>query len=141
MKITILGSLVNAVEIEKIAGILEKKGHTVFSHGIMRECGAEGEKAIRKVKDDHANMKQKHDIFSWYFNTIGKSDCVVCCNFDKGEKKNYIGGNVLMELGFAYVLKKTIYLLQPIPDYVSYSDELIALKPIVINNELEKIGL
>jgi len=43
-----------------------------------------------------------------------------------------------MELGFAYVLGKTIFLYNPIPK-MQYSDEIKAVNPKVINRNLGKI--
>lgn len=42
-------------------------------------------------------------------------------------------------MGFAYVLKKKIFLLNPIPE-LSYSDEIKAMKPIVLDGDLKKIN-
>jgi hypothetical protein len=47
-----------------------------------------------------------------------------------------------MELGFAYGFGKTIYLYNPIPEKserIHYTDEIIAMKPIVINGNLAEI--
>ena len=57
---------------------------------------------------------------------------------EKNGIKNYIGGNVLVELGQTYVNDKKIYLLNPIPD-MPYSEEIVSFKPIVINGDFRKI--
>jgi hypothetical protein len=41
-------------------------------------------------------------------------------------------------MGFAHALGKKIYLLQGIPE-VTYKDEIMAMKPIVLNGNLENI--
>jgi hypothetical protein len=46
----------------------------------------------------------------------------------------------LIELGFAYILKKKIYLLNPIPDIPYYKSEIEAVKPVILNGDLTKIG-
>lgn len=56
-------------------------------------------------------------------------------NISKNGIENYIGGNTLMELGFAHVMNKKIYLLNPIPE-MSYTDEIIAVQPAIINGDL-----
>ncbi len=45
-----------------------------------------------------------------------------------------------MELGFAYVNDKKIFLLNPIPD-LPYKEEIEAVQPIVLNGDLSKIKL
>ena len=51
---------------------------------------------------------------------------------------NYIGGNTLMEIAFAYVNDKKIFLLNPVPE-VSYKDEILAMYTKVLNGDLQEI--
>ena len=60
------------------------------------------------------------------------------CNYDKKDIKGYIGGNTLMEMGLAFFLKKKIYLLNEIPE-ISYKEEILGVKPIIIIGDLSKI--
>ena len=69
---------------------------------------------------------------------IGELNAVLVLNPDKKGIKNYIGGNTLIEMGFAYVLDKKIFLYNPIPE-MSYTDEIKAMKPIILNKDLSKI--
>ena len=41
-------------------------------------------------------------------------------------------------MGFANVLGKKIYLLNDVPDMI-YTDEILAMQPKIINNDLTKI--
>jgi len=76
-----------------------------------------------------------------HYNKIKKGDCILVINsITKHDIKNYIGGNTLMEMGFAFVLNKPIYLLNPIPKMI-YTEELKAMKPIIIKGDLNKIRL
>ena len=59
---------------------------------------------------------------------------------DKNGIKNYIGGNTLMEMGFAHVNDKKIFLLNPIPEEVSYADEIKAMVDVVINGDLNRVN-
>jgi hypothetical protein len=52
--------------------------------------------------------------------------------------KNNIGGNTFLEMGVAFHINKPIYLLNNIPE-LNYKEELLALKPIIINNNLKLI--
>ena len=84
--------------------------------------------------------KNKHK--SWavtnHFNKIKQADAVLVVNQTKNAVKNYIGGNTLMEIGFAYYLKKPIYLLNPIPK-LSYTEEIKAVQPVILNGNLSQI--
>ncbi len=44
-----------------------------------------------------------------------------------------------MEMGFAHVNGKKIFLLNPIPEDVPYTDEIKAMADVVINGDLIKI--
>lgn len=82
--------------------------------------------------------KIKDDLIRDYYNEIEKGDAVLIVNEDKNGIKNYIGGNSFLEMGFAHVLNKKIFLLNPVPE-VGYKDEIIAMQPIVLNGDLGKI--
>ena len=89
-------------------------------------------------KGEGYKAKMKHDAIRKYFDKIKESDCVLIANYTKKNIDGYIGGNTFLEIGFAYVLRKPIYLLYPIPE-MAYKDEIIVMSPIVINGDLDKI--
>ena len=41
-----------------------------------------------------------------------------------------------MEIGFAYVLNKKIFLMNPIPEIDLYKSEIEATKPVIIKGDL-----
>lgn len=67
------------------------------------------------------------------------ADAVLVANYDKNNIANYIGGNTLMEIGFAHVLNQKIFLLNPIPDIAFYKTEIEAMKPIIVHGDLTLI--
>ncbi len=71
-------------------------------------------------------------------NCAYSSDAILVLNFDKKGIKNYVGGNTLMEIAFAHVNNKKIYLLNPVPD-LSYNDEILAMYDVILNGDLTKI--
>ena len=44
-----------------------------------------------------------------------------------------------MEIGFAHVLNQKIFLLNKIPDILFYRTEIEAVKPIILNGDLNLI--
>jgi hypothetical protein len=60
-------------------------------------------------------------------------------NYDRKGIKNYIGGNTLMEIGFAHVLDKKIFLMNPIPDIEYYRSEIEAVSPVILQQNLNSI--
>ncbi|PIN72184.1 hypothetical protein COV21_02980, partial [Candidatus Woesearchaeota archaeon CG10_big_fil_rev_8_21_14_0_10_45_5] len=82
--------------------------------------------------------KIEFDVICAYFEEIKKTDAILVINKDKNNIKNYIGGNSLIEIAFAHVLNKKVFLLNPVPQ-MDYSDEIEAMKPVILNGDLSKI--
>lgn len=74
-----------------------------------------------------------------HFDEIKKGDAILVVNPTKLAVKNYIGGNTLMEMGFAYYLKKPIYILNDIPKNMIYTEEIQGMRPIILRGDLRKI--
>ena len=67
---------------------------------------------------------------------IAGADAILVINNEKNGIKNYIGGNTFLEMGFAHILGKKIYCLNSLPEEQSHIyQELVALQPIIINND------
>ena len=144
MKITICGSISSTPKIKEVDEQLHNIGHTTevpYTSGkiingelTLKEYFTE----VEKNGDNNLRNQADHDLIKRYYNYIKNSDAILVLNIDKNGIKNYIGGNVLMEIGYAYVLDKKIFSLNDIPA-MQYTDELKAMKPIVINGDLKKI--
>ena len=136
MKIAICSSMAFAKEMCEIKKQLESKSHEVIlPHNT--EFYADGSLAPESRKESAEN-KIKHDLFRYYFKLIQDSDAILVVNLSKNNIDNYIGGNSFIEMAFAHVLDKKVFLLNPIPQ-IAYSDEIIGLQPIILNGNLDKI--
>lgn len=89
-----------------------------------------GERAKIKIENDYLKVHYKH---------ILQSDAVLIVNAPKNGVNNYIGGNVLIEMGQAYVNDKKIFFLYGLPDESPYLDEILAMSPICLNGDVENI--
>jgi len=145
MKITICGSIEFADKLIELSDKLEKMGHkTELPHAVLKiknkEMSLEDFKNRKEQDGGDYKMRQESnvDFIKRYYNLIKESDAILVVNVNKKGIKNYIGGNTFLEIGFAYVLDKKIFLLNPIPE-VSYKDEVISCNPIVIKKDLDKI--
>jgi hypothetical protein len=143
MTITICGSSAFRQQMVEYQEKLEQIGHKVIIHPHYVQSVKEGRRDImdRIDKGEHTQLKIENNYIKWYYNAIQNSDAVLILNFEKNGIKNYIGGNTLMEMGFAYVNNKKIFLINPMPDEAKYIDEIIALEPIIINKDLFKIQI
>lgn len=99
--------------------------------------GAMEEYLVPWVED--ADIKKKYDFIRLYYNFIVESDAIIVCNYDKGDVKHYIGSNTFLEMGYAHVHHKKIFLLHGMPQQSYILDELKAMDPIIINWDLSLI--
>ena len=82
---------------------------------------------------------RKKEAMNCHFEKVEKGDVILILNYEKNGVANYIGGNVFLEIGLAFWLGKPIYFMNPIPQTLSYTEELKGMQPIVINGDLTLI--
>jgi hypothetical protein len=140
MKITICGSCSFADKLVETYYLLEKLGHKPKMHELMFKIGdGTARNLINNISREHWSVKRKYGFIKWWHNCIKNSDAILVLNYDKKGIKNYIGGNTLMEMGFAHVNDKKVFLLNPVPEEVPYSDEIKAMVDVILNGDLNKI--
>lgn len=83
--------------------------------------------------------KIEGDLIRRYYKAIKSANAVLAINETKNKIQNYIGRNTLLEISFAHVLNKKIFLLNPIPKIKFYRSEIKAMRPIILNGDLSKI--
>jgi hypothetical protein len=146
MKITLCGSIAFQDKIILLKENLEKMGHKIeiWPTKIKNHRGElisiEEYYRLRKTAPDNEQWiwDKKAELIMEHFDKISWADAILVTNYDKNDIKGYIGGNTLMEMGLAFFLKKKIYLLNQVPE-LSYKEEILGLKPIVISGDLLKI--
>ena len=144
MRIIICASIEFTPKIKEIADKLPEQGHDVeiplYSQKILNGELSFEEFLTTKEKNGDIEFRKRagEDLIKRYFHLIKDSDAILVVNIDKKGIKDYVGGNTLLEMGFAHVLNKKIFLLNEIPD-ISYKDEIKAMQPIVLNGDLSKI--
>ena len=89
----------------------------------------------RTFNGEHAAVKREQNYLRVHYKHICESDGVLVVNLEKNGIKNYIGGNALIEMGLAFYLKKSMYLLNPIPE-ISYKEEILGMQPIILADDL-----
>lgn len=137
MKITICTSMSFAKEMFAIKQQLEQLGHEVYLpegaddylHGLVKKIGG----------SEGAERKKKYNLIRKHFNLIKNSDAILVINNKKNEIRNYIGGNSFLEIGFAHILEKKIFLMNDIPDIELIGQEIEAIDPTILHGDLTKI--
>lgn len=123
-------------EMAEIGRKLKTSGHKII---LPHNCKNYAESRLQAENSSESiRHKIENDLIRDYYNKIEKSDAVLITNYDKNGIKNYVGGNAFLEIAFGHVLNKKIFLLNDIPE-IGYKDEIIAMRPIVINGDLTKI--
>lgn len=136
MKIVVACSMAAAELCLEVKNELERLGHKVVVPRNIDKY-ASGELSFEQ-KWESSQHKIEHDLIRGYYKIIADSDVLLVINQDKQGQKNYIGGNTFLEIGFAHVLRKPIYLYNEIPD-LGYTSEIIAMRPTVIFGDLSRI--
>lgn len=84
--------------------------------------------------DDKTFTKIKNRLTRDNINNVEKCDCLFILNYSHRGIRNYVGGNSFLEMIVAFYLKKPIYLLNDIPESMTYTEEIKSLYPIVVHN-------
>jgi hypothetical protein len=133
MRIAICSSMTFSEQLIEMKNRLERRGHVVF---ISRFA----EKFLGKSESEKEELNLFHqrecDVIRHFWEKINDSDAILVLNYEKRGIPGYIGGNTLMEIGFAHVLRKKIYFVNPIPDIVFYRSELEAVRPSIVGEDL-----
>jgi len=136
MRIGIIGSMQFTEKMLEVRDKLIALGHDAFVTDLSAPFigKTDEEKEIIKI-----HQKNNLDAIREFWNKMQGADAVLVLNYDKNGINNYIGGNTLMEIGFAHVLNQKIFLLNPIPEIFYYKTEIEAVKPTIINGDLTLI--
>ncbi|MDD5626852.1 MAG: hypothetical protein PHW01_02520 [Patescibacteria group bacterium] len=136
MKIGIIGSMQFTEKMLEVREKLRELGHDAFLTDSHKAMVGKTDDEIEKIK---LHQKYNMDAIRKFWKMMQGADAVLILNLDKNGIKNYIGGNTLMEIGFAHVLNQRIFMLNPIPEMPYCKTEIEAVKPIILNGDLTKI--
>lgn len=111
-------------------------GHEVILPHFTEEYAKLGH--IDLMHSESVKNKVEYDLIKDYYKTISENDVILLVNNNLNGIDNYIGGNSFLEMGFAHVLNKKIYILNGLPN-ISFKDEIIAMHPTILNGDLAGI--
>jgi hypothetical protein len=122
---------------------LEKLGFKVILPEVAERMKKTGDFDVTKYKTwfgDKNDYIKKTEFIRGHLTEIEKCDAALVLNYEKNGVANYIGGNVLMEMAVAFYLKKTIYILNEVPEESSFVEEIYGLNPIVLHGKIDKLS-
>lgn len=136
MKIGVIGSMQFSERMIEVRDELIRRGHDAFVTKFAAPMVGKTDEEKEVMKLD---QKYHQDAIREFWQMMPGADAVLVLNYDKSGIKNYIGGNTLMEIGFAHVLHQKVFLMNPIPDIPFYKTEIEAMRPVIINGDLSLI--
>ena len=136
MKIGVIGSMQFTDKMIKVRDKLQELGHDAFITDLHKSMIGKTDDEIEKIK---LHQKYNMDAIREFWRMMQGADAVLVLNLDKNGIKNYVGGNTLMEIGFAHVLNQKVFMLNPIPEMPYCKTEIEAVKPIILNGDFSKI--
>ena len=139
MKITICSSASFYEHVVQIQSQLEDMGYEVLIPYTAEKMKAAGTFQLDGFKPPVGDVKWKQELMNGHFDKVEQGDVCLVVNDDKSSVKNYIGGNVLMEMTLAYRQHKPIVILNEIPMDSSFAEEIIGVDPIVLHGKLEDL--
>lgn len=135
MKITLCSSMQFRNEIIKISQELSSFGHLVQTP-ILTE-GLERERPYSEMSE-YEKISLKKFYVNAHIKKIEESDAILVLNYPKNGITGYIGANTFMEISFAYILKKKIFVLFDINTLPS-SLEILSLGVEILSGDIKKI--
>lgn len=137
MRIGVVGSMQFTEKMIDLKDQLVTLGHNAFLTNLAGPFIGKTDEEKEQIK---IHQKGNNDAIREFWKLMQGSDAILVANYNKHGIKNYIGGNTLMEIGFAHVLNQKVFLLNPIPDIPYYKTEIEAVEPIILDGDLTKIS-
>lgn len=137
MRIGIVGSMHLTEKMMEVQEELIRLGHDAYLSGLAAPFVGKTDEEKERIK---IFQKHNNDAIREFWGHMRNGQAILVLNLERHGIPNYIGGNTLMEIGFAHVLHQKIYLMNPIPDIPYYKTEIEAVQPNVIFGDLSKIG-
>lgn len=128
-----------AVEIQEYLSKLGYKVIIPFTAEKMKASGDYEVSHYRTWLKDKADYHKKSKLMRLHFDEVANGDVCLVLNYEKSGIQNYVGGNVLMEMGLAFHLKKPILLINEIPEESKFLEEIIGMNPIVLHGKAEDL--
>lgn len=139
MKITICGSMYFAQQMLEKKRWLTDAGHEVLLPEETEVCA----RGLGHQGDGNRLVEAKihHDFIRKHGEKIAASDAILVLNHNKNGILHYIGPNTLIEIGYAFLLKKEVYLLYPPHTGIFGWQEIMAMQPYVLYGDLGKVPM
>ncbi len=135
MKVFLCASRSSYHRVAEVRAGLERRGHVVTLPNNFDDPGREDHV---KTSGTPAFAAWKAEVLELQAEKVATNDAILVLNFDKSDQRNYLGGATFLEVFKAWELRKVIYFFNALPEGI-LRDELEAMRPIVIEGDLDKV--
>ncbi len=140
--ITICSSVSFYRQAGQIRNQLVEAGYEVLLPDVAEKMVASGDYEVEHYKTWFANPDDYHkkgELMHGHFDKVVKGDVTLVLNYEKHGQANYIGGNVLMEMGIAFHFKKPIFILNGLPQESPFEEEILGLQTVFLKGDLSQL--
>jgi len=141
--ITICSSVAFYKQVIEARNQLEAMGYEVIVPEVAKRMEAANDYVVEHFKPwfaDPNDYPKKGEFMRGHFEEVAKGDATFVMNYQKNGVDNYIGGNVLMEMGLAFYLKKPMFILNEAPTESAFLEEILGLGCTILHGKLEDIA-
>jgi hypothetical protein len=128
--------------VNQLADELEARGLKAAVPITAERMRKSGDYDLEKVKTWYSNPNEyskKAELMRAHFDKIAEGDSILVVNDEKHGVPGYIGPNVLMEMGLAFHLHKTIYVLNAVTAESPIYEEVMGMGSVMLNGDLSKV--
>jgi hypothetical protein len=119
---------------------LEQLGHAVFVPEYTEDYARDKIDKINIGGSEGTQRKRENDLIRKHCELINRSDAILVLNYEKRGIPHYIGGNSFLEIGYAHIVGRKIFLMNEIPDIELIRQEIDAIQPTILRGNLSLIA-
>ncbi len=141
--ITICASAAHYKQALEIEAQLKKLGYKTKvpkTAGVMKRTGNFDVASYKTWYENKSDYGKKTALMKGHLKKIDAADAILVTNFEKNGVPGYIGGNALLEMFYAFLQKKPIYVYNEISEGLAIAEEVYGLNPIFIGGDLTRIS-
>lgn len=118
---------------------LESMGYQVLVPETATNMKKAGTFQLEGFKPSLGDTEWKARLMHGHFDKVEQGDICLVVNDDKHGIKNYIGGNVLMEMALAFHRRKPIVILNDLPEESTFLEEIAGMDPVILHGDIKNI--
>ncbi len=139
-KILICSKIDNYTQAQKVMRLLDSYDYDIVLPFVDEYNLLESSKSRYSDGKNTSLIKRRKDSFEIGYKFIKDSDSILVLNYDWNNILGYIGYNMYMDIGFAYILGKKIFILNDLSsNQLNIKKDFTRMNVIYLKGDLERI--